>query len=59
MVSFEIAPEDNHQARMARYLDSTSFIVFESLYCIEEIVLVLHIGLDVLLCVLLQQCSPV
>jgi hypothetical protein len=36
MESSEAAPEDNHQARMARYLDSASSIVMESLYCLQR-----------------------
>jgi hypothetical protein len=36
MASSEAAPEDNHQARMARYLDSASSIVLESLYCLQR-----------------------
>jgi hypothetical protein len=34
MASSEAAREDNYQARMARYLDSTSSIIMESLYCL-------------------------
>jgi hypothetical protein len=36
MASSVIAPEDNHQARMARFLDSASSIVLESLYCLQR-----------------------
>jgi hypothetical protein len=36
MASLDAAPEDNHQALMAGYLDSASSILFESLYCLQR-----------------------
>jgi hypothetical protein len=36
MESSKAALKDNHQARMARYLDSASSIVFESLYFLQR-----------------------
>jgi hypothetical protein len=36
MASSEAAAEDNHQARMVRYLDSASSMVLESLYCLQR-----------------------
>src|SRR5450759_747399 len=36
MASSEATLEDNHQAQMARYLDSASSIVLESLYCLQR-----------------------
>jgi hypothetical protein len=61
MVSSEAALEDNHQAQMARHLDSASSIVLESLYCLQRRLcqLVLHVWLDILLCVSFQRCGPV
>jgi hypothetical protein len=36
MASLEATLEDNHQAQMARYLNSASSIVLESLYCLQR-----------------------
>jgi hypothetical protein len=59
MASSELVAKDNHQAQIARYLDSASSIVLNPYIASEAIVLVLHVWLDILLCVSFQRCSPV
>jgi hypothetical protein len=36
MASSKATSKDNHQAQIARYLDSTSSIILESLYCLQR-----------------------
>jgi hypothetical protein len=59
MASSEEAPEDNHQARMARYLDSASCIILESLYFLQRRLCWSCMSSSIYFWVSFQRCSPV